>query len=97
MRWSDRDPTAAADLPAAIYRDKVLRARAQEPRHKLLAGFTLFRRGLELTKLDVARRLGPSEAESLSQALDQRFARVRRAREAGLYRPSTPVRTEGRT
>ena len=40
-------------LADAIYRDKVLRARAEDPLQKLLDGFELFTLGLEMTKLDV--------------------------------------------
>jgi hypothetical protein len=75
-----------ARLADAIYSDKVRRARAQDPVQKLLDGFTLFKAGLELTKIDVARTLGTSDATAVNEALQRRFARVREVREAALYR-----------
>lgn len=53
---------------------------------KLLDGFTLFESGLELTKLDVARTIGTSDDTAVAAALQLRFERVRRMREAALYR-----------
>ncbi len=74
-------------LPAARYRDKGRRARQEDSVQKLLDGFGLFQRGLEITKLDVIRRIGTSEEKAVQEALRQRFERVRQAREAGLYKP----------
>ena len=71
----------------AIYRDKVRRARKEHSVQKLLDGFALFERGLEITKLDVIRRIGTSDETAVQEALRQRFERVRRAREATLYKP----------
>ena len=73
-------------LADAIYRDKVLRARRQDPVQKLLDGFDLFARGLELTRIDVARTIGTSDDAAVQEALGRRFERVRRARESGLYK-----------
>lgn len=75
-----------ARVADAIYRDKVGRARAQHPVRKLLDGFALFESGLELTKLDVARTIGTSDETAVAAALQRRFDRVRRMREAALYR-----------
>ena len=74
-------------LADAIYRDKVLRAREEDPIEKLLDGFGLFERGLEITKLDVIRRIRTSEESAVQEALRLRFERVRRMREAGIYKP----------
>jgi len=80
-----------ARVADAIYRDKVGRARAQDPVQKLLDGFTLFESGLELTKLDVARTIGTSDETAVAAALQLRFERVRRMREAALYRVAEGV------
>ena len=74
-------------LADAIYRDKVRRARQQDPIQKLLDGFELFERGLELTKLDVIRKIGTSDEAAVQEALRDRFERVRQVREAHLYQP----------
>ena len=89
---SETDQRAAiARVADAIYRDKVGRARAQDPVRKLLDGFTLFESGLELTKLDVARTIGTSDDTAVAAALQLRFERVRRMREAALYRAAEGV------
>jgi hypothetical protein len=81
------DERASVRLVAdAIYLDKVLRARMQDPVRKLQDGFALFERGLELTKLDVIRQIGTADPQAVQKALQQRFDRVRRVREATLYR-----------
>jgi len=77
---------AIRQLADAIYRDKVLRARREDPMQKLLDGFELFEKGLEITKLDVIRRIGTSEETLVQDALRQRFERVRQARESKLYK-----------
>ncbi len=87
MSASESDLRAGiARLADAIYSDKVQRARAQDPVQRLLDGFTLFEAGLELTKIDVARTLGTSDATAVNEALQRRFERVRRVRAAALYR-----------
>lgn len=87
MSPSESDLRAGiARLADAIYADKVRRARAQDPVRKLLDGFTLFEAGLELTKIDVARTLGTSDATAVSEALQRRFERVRQVRAAALCR-----------
>ena len=87
MSPSEADHRAGiARVADAIYRDKVGRARAQDPVEKLLDGFTLFESGLALTKLDMARTIGTSDEAAVAAALQRRFERVRRMREAALYR-----------
>ena len=84
------EATAQAEiqrLADAIYRDKVRRARQEDPVQKLLDGFELFERGLEITRLDVIRKIGTSEETAVQEGLRQRFERVRHVREAGLYKP----------
>lgn len=76
----------SAPLVDSGYRDKVRRARVQPPVDKLLAGFRLFEQGLELTRLDVIRRLGTADPHEVEAALRARFERVRQVRSAGLYR-----------
>jgi len=84
---SEADQRAGiARVAAAIYRDKVQRARAQDPVRKLLDGFSLFEAGLELTKIDVARTIGTSDEAAVGEALERRFERVRQMRAAALYR-----------
>ena len=94
MSPSEADHRAGvARVADAIYRDKVGRARAQDPVRKLLDGFTLFESGLELTKIDIARTIGTSDATAVDEALQRRFERVRKMREAAFYRAaeSAPV------
>jgi hypothetical protein len=84
---SEADQRAGiARVADAIYRDKVRRARAQDPVRKLLDGFALFESGLALTKLDVARTIGTSDETAVGEALQRRFERVRQMRAAALYR-----------
>ena|SRR5438045_1113510 len=73
-------------LADALYRDKVLRARAENPIQKFLDGFELFTLGLEMTKLDVIGKIGTSDDAAVQEALHRRFERVRQVREAGIYR-----------
>jgi hypothetical protein len=81
------EQTQIKRLADAIYRDKVLRARAEDPVQKLLDGFELFTIGLEMTKLDVIGKIGTSDETAVQDALHRRFERVRKVREAGHYRP----------
>jgi hypothetical protein len=69
-----------------IYRDKVLRARAEDPIQKLLDGFKLFENGLAMTRLNVVRNLGTSDEAAVQEALRRRFERVRRVRETTSYK-----------
>jgi hypothetical protein len=65
---------------------KLLRAQAENPIQKLLDGFALFTMGLEMTRLDVIRKIGTSDEVAVQDALRRRFDRVRQVREAGHYR-----------
>lgn len=80
-----REAALAAGVVDPSYRDKIARARRQPPSDKLLAGLRLFEQGLELTRLDVARRLGTSEPRAVEAALRARVDRVRQVRDVGLY------------
>jgi hypothetical protein len=82
-----RDQAGIRELADAIYRDKVRRARSEDPVQKLLDGFELFERGLAITKLDVIRKLGTTDEIAVQEALRRRFERVRQVREADLYKP----------
>lgn len=87
MDYSELDEQSRIkNLADAIYRDKVLRARAEDPTQKLLDGFELFNLGLEMTKLDVIGKIGAADDAAVQEALHRRFERVRQVREAGLYR-----------
>lgn len=83
----DRVNAEIKQMVDAIYCDKVLRAREENPIAKLLDGFVLFESGLEITKLDVIRKLRKSDESSVQEALRLRFERVRRMHEAGVYKP----------
>ena len=74
-------------LADAIYRDKVRRARLEDPVQKLLDGFELFEKGLEITKLDVIRKIGTANEPAVQEALCRRFERVRQVRETNFYKP----------
>lgn len=75
------------ELARAIYREKVERARRQDPTEKLIDGLRMFESALALTKAGVAEEIGSNDEELVMEAVCERFARVRRARERGLYRP----------
>jgi hypothetical protein len=82
-----REQAEVRQLADAIYRDKVRRARGEDPVQKLLDGFRLFENGLELTKLDVIRKIGTGDEAAVQEALRCRFERVRQVREATRYKP----------
>jgi hypothetical protein len=77
-------------LAAAIYRDRVLRARAEDPCEKLMEGFRLFESSLTFMKLGVEAEIGSNDPEAVARGVQQRFDTVRKMREHGLYRPWNP-------
>jgi len=78
------------ELADTLYRDKVLRARAQDSAEKLVQGFRLFESALDFTKAGVAAELDTTDEDVVMKGVLKRFERVRKVREAGLYRP--PIR-----
>jgi ADP-dependent phosphofructokinase/glucokinase len=76
-------------LADAIYRDKVLRARAEEPGQKLIDGIRLFESALAFTRAGVAAELRTSDEEAISKGVQRRFDIVRRMEEHGIYSPVT--------
>tara|TARA_R110002096_G_scaffold4493_6_gene20807 strand:- start:17482 stop:17745 length:264 start_codon:yes stop_codon:yes gene_type:complete len=82
------EPQAEIDnLAAEIYRDKVLRAREQDPCEKFLDGFRLFESALAFTEAGVASELGTQDPNAIQLAVQARFDRVRMVRERGIYEP----------
>ncbi|MFN0125970.1 MAG: hypothetical protein ACKV19_04710 [Verrucomicrobiales bacterium] len=83
------------DLTAdAIYRDKVLRARATDPVERLLDGFRLFDEALTFTKAGVMEQLGTSDETMVMAEVERRIERIRKLQDFGYYKPWTPqVRT----
>lgn len=85
------EPQAEIDqLAADIYRDKVLRAREQDPCEKFLDGFRLFESALAFTEAGVASELGTQNRDEIQTAVQARFDRIRRVREWGIYEPVEP-------
>jgi len=74
-------------LAEAIYRDKVLRARAENPAEKFLDGIRLFESALEFTRAGVAAELGTQNEVAIAEAVQRRFERIRKLEEHGLYQP----------
>ena len=77
-------------LAAAIYRDRVLRAREEDPGEKFMDGFRLFEASLAFMKMGVEAELGTSDPEAVMRGVQQRFDTVRKMREHGLYQPWSP-------
>lgn len=77
-----------AGLPVdAIYRDKVLRAMAEDPAEKFLDGLRLFESALEFTRAGVAAELGTHDESAIAAEVQRRFDLVRRIEEHGIYQP----------
>ena len=74
-------------LAAAIYRDKVLRARAADPCEKLVDGLRLFEFALGMTKAGAADMIGSDNEALVMQEVQRRFDLVRKREERGLYHP----------
>jgi hypothetical protein len=74
-------------LADAIFRDKVLRARAEDPAEKFLDGIRLFESALEFTRAGVAAELGTTDEAAIAEGVQRRFDRVRKLEEHGLYQP----------
>jgi hypothetical protein len=72
-------------LANALYREKVLRAREQDPCEKLVDGFRMFESALAFTRAGVAAELHTTDEAAITQGVLKRFERVRKVREAGLY------------
>ncbi|WP_208300299.1 hypothetical protein [Prosthecobacter fusiformis] len=75
----------------AIYRDRVLRARAEDPCEKLVDGFRLFEYALGITKMGVQAELNTMDEEAVMKGVQKRFDMVRKVREKGLYQPWKPA------
>jgi hypothetical protein len=74
-------------LADAIYREKVLRARAADPAEKFLDGLRLFESALEFTRAGVAAELGTQDETAVAAGVLRRFQLIRRLEEHGLYHP----------
>jgi hypothetical protein len=92
MRYSPVDGSAMETqaeikrMAESIYRDKVLRARMEDPIQKLLDGFALFTAGVAMTRMNIIDRIAVSDEAAVQEGLRRRFERVRQIEEAGLYR-----------
>ncbi len=79
------------ELAEAIYRDRVIRARQEDPCEKLMDGFRLFEYGLNIMKMGVASELGTENEDAVLTGVQRRFDIVRQMRERGLYQPWEPA------
>ncbi len=70
------------ELIDAIYRSKVLRARAMSPEEKLLAGANLFEEMCERMVAGLRRENPTSDDATIQELLRLRFERLRRLRDA---------------
>jgi len=73
-------------LAAAIYRERVLRARLEAPVEKLMDGIRLFEHSLQITKAGVAAELATDDEAAIMAGVQERFEKVRRMRESKIYR-----------
>ena len=62
------------ELVAAIYRERVLRARRTPPQEKLLAGPRLFEMACELTKAGIRHQHPEADEDQVRRILAQRLA-----------------------
>lgn len=74
-------------LAAAIYRDKVLRARAMSPDERLMEGFRLFEESMTFTKAGVAEQLGTADEAKIMAEVRRRFDVVHKLEDQGYYLP----------
>jgi len=74
-------------LADEIYRDKVLRARAEDPAEKFLDGLRLFEEALKFTRAGVAMQLGTDDEEEIARGVQRRFDKIRKIEERDLYYP----------
>lgn len=74
-------------LAAAIYRDKVLRARAMTPDERLMEGFRLFDESMTFTKAGVAEELGTTDEAAIMTEVRRRFDIVHKMEDQGFYLP----------
>ena len=72
-----------SELANTLYRDKVVRARRQDPAEKLVQGFRLFESALDFTKAGLAADLDATDESLVTEGVLKRFERVRNVREAG--------------
>jgi hypothetical protein len=77
-------------LAAAIYRDKVLRAREMTPEERLIEGFRLFHEAMTFTAAGVANELGTTDEAAVMAEVRRRFDLVRKIEERGRYQPWNP-------
>lgn len=77
-------------IAAAIYRDKVLRARAMTPEERLMESFRLFDEALVFTKAGVANELGTTDEAAIMKEVQRRFDVIRSIEERGHYLPWPP-------
>lgn len=76
-------------LADAIYRDKVLRARAMKPEDRLVEGARLFDEAMTFTKAGIAAQLGTSDEAVIDCEFMRRLEITRKISERGLYKPFT--------
>lgn len=77
-------------LAAAIYRDKVLRARAMKPEDRLVEGVRLFDEAMTFTKAGISAQLGTSGETTILREVVRRLEITRKITERGLYKPLPP-------
>ena len=70
------------ELIDAIYRSKVLRARAMSPEEKMLDGPRLFEMACEITKSGIRRQHPNADEAEVQRILNDRLALARRLEEA---------------
>ncbi|MEW6356767.1 MAG: hypothetical protein AB1696_10595 [Planctomycetota bacterium] len=73
-----RDVKPDKTLIDAIYRERVLRARAQPPEEKLLAGIRLFDSACRVMKEGIRAQYPEADEERVNEILRERLAIARR-------------------
>ena len=74
-------------MAAAIYRDKVLRARETPPEQRLMDGFMLFEDSLAFTEAGVVSQLGLTDEARIMAEVERRLERVRQVHDHGWFKP----------
>jgi hypothetical protein len=77
-------------LAAALYRERVLRARRTPPEERVLEGIRMFDRECEMMRLEILK-LNPNYSEAdVSQEIRRRLKEADAENEANFYRATPP-------
>ena len=84
-------PNEFQPLMDEIFRDKVLRARQQDPGEKFALGIELFEMGLGWMRAGILGQHPEWNDEQVEAEVRRRLARVRQVQEHGFYQSTPPA------